>query len=102
MKLTYQRSGGVAGISKRAVIDTAALPAGERAAWEGLVTGADFFALPATPPAGDPRQRDAFSHTIAVEDGGRQHTVEVQGTPASAPVRALGDRLQAASARAPE
>lgn len=101
MKITYQRSGGVAGISKRAVIDTSALPAAERAAWEGLVAGADFFALPGT-MASDPRQRDALSHTVAIEDGARQHTVEVQGSPAAAPVRALLDRLQGASARAPD
>jgi len=99
MRLTYQRSGGVAGIGKQAVIDTAALPAGERAAWEALVTQADFFSLPASLPAANPRQRDAFSHSLAIEDGSRQHTVEVQGTPSSVPLRALLDRLQAASAR---
>ena len=99
MKLTYQRSGGVAGIVKRAVIDTDRLPADEAAAWEGLVAGADFFALPATVSAGDGRQRDAFTHTIAIEDGARQHTVEVQGAPADAPLRALVERLQSASTR---
>jgi len=102
MKITYQRTGGVAGISKRAVIDTERLPAAERAAWEGLVAGADVFSLPATLTGPDPRQRDAFTHTIAVEDGPRQHTVEVQGVPASPPVRALLERLQGASARASE
>lgn len=99
MNLTYQRSGGVAGIVKRAVIDTQQLPADERAAWEGLVTGAGFFSLPEALPAGAPRQRDAFTHTIAIEDGVRQHTVEVQGTPAAAPMRALIERLQGASKR---
>ena len=102
MKLTYQRSGGVAGMVKQAVIDTAGLPADERAAWEGMVAAADVFALPATLPAADPRQRDAFTYTLAIEDGARHHTVEVQGTPAAAPLRALLDRLQAVATRAPQ
>jgi len=102
MKLTYQRSGGVAGMLKRAVIDTDHLPADERAAWEGLVAGADVFALPATLAAAEPRQRDAFTHTLVIEDGPRRHTVEVQGAPAAAPVRALLDRLQGASTRTPQ
>ncbi len=102
MKITYQRSGGVAGISKRAVIDTERLPAAERAAWEALIAAADFFALPPALAAANPQQRDAFTHTVAVNDGARTHTVEAQGTPASSPVRALLDRLQGASTRAPE
>ena len=101
MKLTYQRSGGVAGMVKRAVIDTEQLPAGERAAWEGLIAGADLFALPGTLAAADPQQRDAFTHTLVIEDGARRHTVEVQGAPAAPPVRALLERLQAASTRGP-
>jgi hypothetical protein len=101
MKITYHRAGGVAGVHKRAVIDTDHLPAAERAEWEGLVADAGFFALPPTLPS-DPRQRDAFAHTVDVEDGPRRHTVEVHGTPAAAPLRALLERLQAASTRAPE
>jgi hypothetical protein len=102
MKLTYRRSGGVAGMIKRAVIETEHLPADERAAWEQLVAAADVFALPATVPAADPRQRDAFTHSLLIEDGPRRHAVEVEGAPAAAPLRALLDRLQGASTRAPD
>lgn len=102
MKLTYARSGGVTGMVKRAVIETEHLPTDERATWEQLVTAADVFALPATVSAADPRQRDAFTHTLLIEDGPRRHTVEVKGTPDAPPLRALLDRLQGASTRAPQ
>lgn len=101
MKISYERSGGVAGLHKRAVVDTERLPPAERAAWEGLVAEARVFALPAALAPADPHQRDAFQHTITVEGGAERHTVTVHGTPASAPVRALVERLQGASTRAP-
>ncbi len=99
MKITYERTGGVAGIRKRAVLETHSLGADERAEWEGLVETAAFFSMPVAIGPANPQLRDAFSHTIRVEDGGREHTIEVQGTPDEGPVRRLLDRLQARATR---
>jgi hypothetical protein len=91
--ITYERSGGFAGLRKRAFVDTATLGPAERAGWEQLIDAAQFFSLPATIPPGNPHERDAFNHFIRVERQGQQHEVRVTGTPASEPLRALVGRL---------
>jgi hypothetical protein len=99
LKITYERSGGVAGITKRAVVDTAALDPAQRGEWEALVRDASFFSLPGALPAANPQARDAFSHTVQVEEGGKAHTVSIPGTPAAGPLRELVNRLQSVAGR---
>lgn len=87
MHVTLTRSGGFAGLTRTAAVDGAALPAAERAALDGLVTSARFFALPATIPAPAP---DRFRYRLTVEDdAGRSHTVVVDEAALSGPLRAL-------------
>src|SRR5262245_50593973 len=46
VKITYERSGGVAGVAKRTVVDTDALDPAERGEWEALVNDASFSPCP--------------------------------------------------------
>ena len=93
--IKFRQSGGVAGVPRPpVVIDTAALPAGEAGAWQELVAGADFFALPATTPAGP--ARDAFAYEITVEADGRSHSVRTTDATLPPALRPLVDRLRAA------
>jgi len=93
--ITYERSGGFAGMRKRALVDTATLAPAERAEWERLVDAAQFFRLPATIPPKNPQGRDMFIHVIRVERQGVRHEVRVTGTPDSEPLGALIGRLGA-------
>ena len=99
MKITYERSGGVAGVAKRAVVDTDALDPAERGEWEALVDDASFFSLPDALQAANPQARDAFFHTVRVEQGGKAHTVNIPGTPTERPLRELVNRLQSVAGR---
>jgi len=76
MRISFERTGGFAGISKTATIDTATLPADEAASLPTLVETADFFNLPTNIPAG-PNQSDRFVYTVTVEENHRKHTVTV-------------------------
>jgi hypothetical protein len=93
--ITYERSGGVAGLRKRSLVDTDKLPPADRAEWERLIDAAQFFRLPAAVPPGKPQGRDMFIHVIRVELRGARHEVRVTGTPDSEPLRALVGRLGA-------
>jgi hypothetical protein len=93
VKIAYERSGGFAGLRKRAFVDTDTLTASERGEWERLVDAAQFFRLPSTIPPSKPQGRDMFIHVIRVEVRGAQHQVQVTGTPDSEPLRALIARL---------
>jgi len=93
--IAYERSGGFAGLRKRALVDTDTLAPAERAEWERLVDAAQFFRLPGTIPPSNPQGRDMFIHVIRIERQGARHEVRVTGTPDSEPLRALVGRLGA-------
>ena len=95
MTITYERSGGFAGMRKRALVDTDKLAPAERAEWERLIDAAQFFRLPSTIPPSNPQGRDMFVHLIRVERQGTRHEVRVTGTPGSEPLGALVGRLGA-------
>jgi hypothetical protein len=99
VKITYERTGGFAGLTNRAVVETDALGPPEKAALEGLVNSASFFALPAALNMSNPQARDAFQHSIQIEHGGREHTVTIDGAPSPGPLQELVKKLQSFAKR---
>ncbi len=76
MIIRMERSGGFAGMTLSAEIDTEQLDERERLALQELVKSADFCNLPAHikgPNVGS----DRFMYVISIEDGDKTHTVDV-------------------------
>jgi hypothetical protein len=74
MYVRVLRTGGFAGITQQAGVETELLEQAERDALVRLVQESEFFSLPAnieTPEGG----YDRFQYEITVEDGGQAHTV---------------------------
>ncbi|ALF53873.1 hypothetical protein ACX27_15060 [Nostoc piscinale CENA21] len=76
MRITFERTGGFAGITKKKTLDTNNLPAKEAKELPLLVQAADLFRLPAQIPSPNP-QSDRFQYRLTVEDNDKQHTVIV-------------------------
>ncbi|MDZ7958069.1 MAG: hypothetical protein RMY34_09225 [Aulosira sp. DedQUE10] len=76
MRISFERTGGFAGISKKTTVDTANLPANEANELPRLVEAADLFNLPEKITSANP-QADRFQYKLTVEDQGKQHTVIV-------------------------
>src|SRR5262245_14386247 len=92
MRVAYQRFGGLAPrLMNRAPRLELELSARDEAAVRKLLP-ADFFALRA--PKSGSRARDAFSHEITVEDGGRSHTLTLGEADVPDKLRPLLDWLQ--------
>jgi hypothetical protein len=65
MLISLERTGGVAGLTMAASVDTATLPAEEATSWESMVSQLDWSALRrAAPPA--PGARDLFEYELTV------------------------------------
>ncbi|WP_341529204.1 protealysin inhibitor emfourin [Nostoc sp. UHCC 0302] len=76
MRISFERTGGFAGISKKTTVDTANLPFKEAKELPQLVEVADLFRLPEQITSPNP-QSDRFQYKLTVEDNGKQHTVTV-------------------------
>ncbi|MBW4592333.1 MAG: hypothetical protein KME46_05260 [Brasilonema angustatum HA4187-MV1] len=76
MRISFERTGGFAGISTKKTVDTASIPANEADQLPSLLEAADFFNLPENITAST-RQADRFQYKLTVEDKGREHTVTV-------------------------
>ncbi|BAU08827.1 hypothetical protein NIES592_23790 [Fischerella major NIES-592] len=76
MRISLQRTGGFAGISKKAIIDTANLSPEETQQLYQLLEAANFYSLPPkiNAPANQP---DRFQYTLTVEENNQQHTLIV-------------------------
>ncbi|PMB40712.1 hypothetical protein CEN40_21600 [Fischerella thermalis CCMEE 5205] len=76
MRISLQRTGGFAGISKKVIVDTAKLPPEETQQLSQLLEAANFYSLPPkiNAPANQP---DRFQYTIIVEENNQQHTLTV-------------------------
>lgn len=83
MKISLERSGGFAGMTRTFQVDADALTDEERALVDRLVASAEFFALPATIAAPDAAGADRFSYRLTIESADGTHTVETSD--ASAP-----------------
>ncbi|MFQ4146125.1 protealysin inhibitor emfourin [Chlorogloeopsis sp. ULAP02] len=93
MRISLERTGGFAGISKKTTLDTANLASEEAKQLPLLVEAANFFNLPAnmTTPRNQP---DRFQYTLMVEDNGRQHTVRVSEAALPGTLRPLIEWVQ--------
>jgi hypothetical protein len=76
MRVSMERTGGFAGISKRTTVDTTNIPVNEANQLPQLVEAANFFNLPdnITAPSNQP---DRFQYRLTVEDKDKKHTVTV-------------------------
>jgi hypothetical protein len=76
MKISYQRTGGFAGMVISFDFATEMLSIEEAEEIQDLVFSADFFELPAVIPSSTPGA-DQFQYKLAVETEEQQHTIEV-------------------------
>jgi len=101
MIIRMERSGGFAGMTLRAEIDSEQLDERERLALQGLVKTADFFNLPAHiegPNVG----ADRFMYVISIEHGGISHTVDVSEGGMPEQLQPLVDRVTLLARRYPK
>jgi hypothetical protein len=75
MKISFERTGGFAGMRMVTTVDVDSLPASEAAMLRKLVADVDFFNL-AEIPAGK-AVPDGFQYAITVEGDGKQRTIQV-------------------------
>ena len=92
MRISFERSGGFAGLTLTAELDTASLPADDADQVQKMVEAAGFFQLPASIPAAA-RGADAFQYVVTVEDQGRRHTVRTTDLAAPDALRSLLQHL---------
>ena len=70
-RIEFERSGGVAGISRRAVIDSAQLDPGKAAELEGLLSAA----VGASSAPGGP---DRFQYDLKIVRGGQEQSITLR------------------------
>ena len=88
MRISFERTGGFAGIRLATTVDSAALSPEEAAQLRTLVDNAKFFSLPArikTTASG----ADRFQYTVTVETLDQRHTVVVDESAAPPELRPL-------------
>ena len=88
LQITFERSGGFAGMRLSTTVDTASLSEKEAQTLRQLLEEADFFNLPAQMVSRSP-QPDRFQYTVTVEEDGRQHTVTISEEVMPAKLRPL-------------
>ncbi|MEH2119416.1 hypothetical protein PQG02_22270 [Nostoc sp. UHCC 0926] len=93
MRISFERTGGFAGITKKTTVDTDTLPPNEAATLSCLVEAADLFRLPEQITSPNP-QSDRFQYKLTVEDNGKQHTVTVSESALPGTLRPLIEWLQ--------
>ncbi|MCC5627353.1 hypothetical protein LC613_03910 [Nostoc sphaeroides CHAB 2801] len=93
MRVSFERTGGFAGISKKTTVDTDTLPPNEASTLARLVEVADLFRLPEhiTSPN---QESDRFQYKLTVEDKSKQHTVTVSEAALPGTLRPLIEWLQ--------
>ena len=75
MKISFERTGGFAGMRVAVSVDSQNLPAQDAAALAKMVNDAGFFNLPEHPTAqGRP---DGFQYTISIDSDGKQRTMQI-------------------------
>ena len=76
LRISFERSGGFAGITMRTTVDEKDLSPDEARKLHQLVEEADFFNLPGKIISGSP-QPDRFQYELRLEESGRHYTVTV-------------------------
>ena len=93
MRISFERTGGFAGITKNTTVDTDTLLPNEANTLPRLVEAADLFRLPEQITSPNP-QSDRFQYKLTVEDNGKQHTVTVSESALPETLRPLIEWLQ--------
>lgn len=93
MRVSLERTGGFAEISKKTTVDTATLLPHEAATLSQLVEVADLFRLPEQITSPNP-ESDRFQYKLTVEDNVKQHTVTVSESALPGTLRPLIKWLQ--------
>jgi hypothetical protein len=86
MQVEVVRRGGLAGVTLRGAVDTAALGPDVAAAGEDALRG-----LESDRPAGSPRHPDSFQYELTVVDGGARQTTVLDEAELSAALRPIVD-----------
>ena len=76
MRISFERSGGFAGITMKTAVDEKDLAPDEAQKLRQLVEEADFFNSPGKIVSPSP-QPDRFQYELRLEEKGRQHAVTV-------------------------
>jgi hypothetical protein len=92
IRIDLVRSGGFAGISQRASVDTDELPPEEAATIAELVRAVDFDAL-ASLATGPPRAPDRFQYDLDVHQGRSHHHLTLGERSVPPELQALIDHL---------
>jgi hypothetical protein len=92
VRVELERSGGFAGVTLRASLDTAELPAAEADAVRRLVDRADLDALARRPPA-PTRMPDRFQYDLTVTRDDRRQHLSVGEAAVTPELRPLLDHL---------
>ena len=92
MRITFSRSGGVAGMRLRTTVNGEDLSAPHAAKLRRLVEAADCFRLPQK-MAADPKQADRFQYELTLEDGERRHTIAIDEAAATPELQKLMEWL---------
>ncbi|MEA5605367.1 protealysin inhibitor emfourin [Nostoc sp. UHCC 0252] len=93
MRVSFERTGGFAGITKKTTVDTATVSPDEAATLLRLVEVADLFRLPEIITSPNP-QSDRFQYKLTIEDNGKHHTVTVSEAALPGSLRPLIEWLQ--------
>lgn len=94
IRIDLERSGGFAGVSLKASVDTSQLPPEEARTVTELVDRVDFDALAAR-TASPSRAPDRFQYDLAVRRGGERHALSLGESAVPPELRPLLDYLMA-------
>ncbi len=94
IRIELERSGGFAGVSLTASVDTSQLPPDEASTITELVERVDFRALAAR-AAGPSRAPDRFQYDLVVSRGGERHALSLGESAVTPELRPLLDHLMA-------
>ena len=92
MRISFERTGGFAGITMKTALDEKDLAPDEAQRLRQLVEEADFFSLPGKIISRSP-QPDRFQYELRLEEKGRQHTVTVSEEAMPEKLKPLGKWL---------
>ncbi|MBD1932315.1 MULTISPECIES: protealysin inhibitor emfourin [Cyanophyceae] len=96
MRISFERTGGFAGMRLSKVIDTDSLPTNEANQLRLLVDASNFFNLPAKITSTN-SQYDRFVYQLTVEEDSNHHTVSFSEQAAPGTLRPLLEWLMAAA-----
>jgi hypothetical protein len=93
MRISLERTGGFAGLSRTTTVDTANISEEKAKQLPQILENADFFNLP-TYIAGNTPQPDRFHYRLTVENNGQSHTVSVSEAAIPGSLKSLIEWIQ--------